>query len=377
MAEAAAATTSAARPGSRSSSRTAAAAATRFKPAGATGTVGPDLDNLEQEAKQANRGALEAFIQESIVYAERLHRSPASPTLMPHIFGDADPAGQAQRSSCSIWRSERAANDDRRHTAHEVHDPHAAPPAPTGSTASPRPAGCASLWMTPLFFGFGLGLVAGAPALARRLAPDLEGARRSSPSSSSRRRSASSSGIGGFDYWAYYASGRPTRPEDHSGHGAKSWRDYFRINTDHKVIGIQYVVTTIFFFCVGGLLAMLFRAELAQPGDQYFNPQTFNVLVSDHAALMIFLFVIPAFAGLGNYVIPLMIGAADMAFPRLNALSFWLLPIAGHDADRRHGRRRAAARRPAGRATRRSARTSRSGRCSSTWASSGRARARS
>ena len=136
-------------------------------------------------------------------------------------------------------------------------------------------------------------------------------------------------GLGGFDYWAYYASGRPTRPEDHSGHGARSWRDYFRINTDHKVIGIQYVVTTIIFFCIGGLLAMLFRAELAQPGDQYFNPQTFNVLVSNHAALMIFLFIIPAFAGLGNYVIPLMIGAADMAFPRLNALSFWLLPIAG------------------------------------------------
>ena len=95
------------------------------------------------------------------------------------------------------------------------------------------------------------------------------------------------------------------------------------------MIGIQYVVTTIIFFCIGGLLAMLFRAELAQPGDQYFNPQTFNVLISNHAALMIFLFIIPAFAGLGNYVIPLMIGAADMAFPRLNALSFWLLPIAG------------------------------------------------
>src|SRR5207245_4771445 len=101
------------------------------------------------------------------------------------------------------------------------------------------------------------------------------------------------------------------------------------VNTDHKVIGVQYVVTTIFFFCVGGLFAMLFRAELAQPGDQFFNPQTFNGLVSVHAALMIFLFVIPAFAGLGNYVIPLMIGAPDMAFPRLNALSFWLLPIAG------------------------------------------------
>src|SRR6478752_4040685 len=110
-------------------------------------------------------------------------------------------------------------------------------------------------------------------------------------------------GLGAFDYWFYWAAGRPTRPEGHSGHGAYSWRDYFRVNTDHKVIGIQYVVTTIVFFCVGGLLAMLFRAELAQPGDQFFNPQTFNVLISNHAALMIFLFVIPAFAGLGNYVI--------------------------------------------------------------------------
>ena len=51
-------------------------------------------------------------------------------------------------------------------------------------------------------------------------------------------------GIGSFDYWLHYLSGRPTRPEDHSGHGARSWKDYFRVNTDHKVIGIQYLVTT-------------------------------------------------------------------------------------------------------------------------------------
>ncbi len=136
-------------------------------------------------------------------------------------------------------------------------------------------------------------------------------------------------GIGGFDYWAYWISGRPTRPEDHSGHGAYSWKDYFRINTDHKVIGVQYLVTTIVFFILGGLLAMFMRAELAQPGMQYVDPQAYNGLFSVHASLMIFLFIIPAFAGLGNYVIPLMIGAPDMAFPRLNALSFWLLPIAG------------------------------------------------
>jgi cytochrome c oxidase subunit I len=136
-------------------------------------------------------------------------------------------------------------------------------------------------------------------------------------------------GIGAFDYWVYYALGYPTRAEDHSGHGAQSWRDYFRVNTDHKVIGVQYLVTTIFFFLAGGMLAMLVRAELAKPGIQYFDQQTYNGLFSVHAALMIFLFIIPAFAGLANYVVPLMLGAADMAFPRLNALSFWLLPIAG------------------------------------------------
>ncbi|MDP8967536.1 MAG: cytochrome c oxidase subunit I, partial [Actinomycetota bacterium] len=76
-------------------------------------------------------------------------------------------------------------------------------------------------------------------------------------------------GLGAFDYWFHYMSGRPTRPEDHSGHGAKTWRDYFRVNTDHKVIGIQYVVTSFFFFFVGGLFAMLMRAELAQPGRQF------------------------------------------------------------------------------------------------------------
>ncbi len=136
-------------------------------------------------------------------------------------------------------------------------------------------------------------------------------------------------GIGAFDYWVYYALGFPTREEDHSGHGAKTWRDYFRVNTDHKVIGVQYLVTTIFFFIVGGFLAMLVRAELARPGMQFVDTQTYNGLFSVHASLMIFLFVIPAFAGLANFVVPLMLGAPDMAFPRLNALSFWLLPIAG------------------------------------------------
>jgi cytochrome c oxidase subunit I len=136
-------------------------------------------------------------------------------------------------------------------------------------------------------------------------------------------------GLGAFDYWFRWAAGAPTRPEDHSQHGAHSWRDYFKFNTDHKVIGIQYVVTSFVFFFVGGAMAMVMRAELAQPGTQVVDPGVFNGLFSTHAALMIFIFVIPIFAGLANYVLPLMIGAPDMAFPRLNGLSFWLLPIGG------------------------------------------------
>ncbi|MCO5315990.1 MAG: cbb3-type cytochrome c oxidase subunit I [Solirubrobacterales bacterium] len=136
-------------------------------------------------------------------------------------------------------------------------------------------------------------------------------------------------GFGAFDYWFRWAAGKPTVPEDHSDHGATRWQDYFKFNTDHKVIGIQYMVLTFAFFLIGGLLAMLIRAELAQPGSQVVGANTFNGLFSTHATVMIFLFIIPMFAGIANYVVPLMLGAPDMAFPRLNALSFWLLPIAG------------------------------------------------
>jgi cytochrome c oxidase subunit 1 len=136
-------------------------------------------------------------------------------------------------------------------------------------------------------------------------------------------------GLGAFDYWFHWAAGRPTRPEDHSSHGAQSWKDYFRVNTDHKVIGVQYVVTSFFFLMVGGLIAMLMRIELAQPGAKFVDANTYNGLFSVHASILIFFFIIPVFAGLANFVLPLMIGAPDMAFPRLNALSFWMLPLGG------------------------------------------------
>jgi cytochrome c oxidase subunit I len=132
-------------------------------------------------------------------------------------------------------------------------------------------------------------------------------------------------GIGCWDYWWRWMTGRRIDPEDHSLHGAESWKDYFKANTDHKVIGIQYMVAVFFFFAVGGIFALLVRAELADSGQTIGDAETYNGLFSVHAALMIFLFVIPSFVGLSNYVLPIMIGAKDMAFPRLNALSLWLL----------------------------------------------------
>jgi cytochrome c oxidase subunit 1 len=212
------------------------------------------------------------------------------------------------------------------HDVHEVHAP--APPPPTGWRRLLAPGWLRVPWMTALFFGLGLAIVLGIRALAGwdplwHWPPVLTVAFLTAAPIGFL------AGLGAFDYWTYYAIGRPTRPEDHSGHGAYSWRDYFRVNTDHKVIGIQYLVTTIFFFLAGGLLAMLVRAELARPGTQFVDPETYNGLFSVHASLMIFLFIIPAFAGIANFVVPLMLGAPDMAFPRLNALSYWLLPIGG------------------------------------------------
>src|SRR5215204_240328 len=99
--------------------------------------------------------------------------------------------------------------------------------------------------------------------------------------------------------------------------------------TDHKKIGIMYVINSFIFFFLGGLLALGVRTELAQPGLQFVTAQTYNELFTMHATFMIFLFVIPMLAGFGNYVVPLQIGAPDMAFPRINALSLWMLPLGG------------------------------------------------
>jgi cytochrome c oxidase subunit 1 len=136
-------------------------------------------------------------------------------------------------------------------------------------------------------------------------------------------------GIGCFDWWGGWMRGNRVDYADHSQHGGSTWRDYLRVNTDHKVIGGQYLFIVFFFMLIAGAFAELLRVELANPGLQFADGETFNGFTSAHATIMIFLFVIPAFAGLANFVLPLMIGAQDMAFPRLNALSVWMLPPAG------------------------------------------------
>ena len=108
----------------------------------------------------------------------------------------------------------------------------------------------------------------------------------------------------------------------------RRWIDWVR-TTDHKKIGIMYLVTTFVFFTLGGVEALLMRTQLSQPGNTLLSGERYNELLTLHGTTMIFLFVVPVMAGFGNYFVPLMIGARDMAFPRLNALSFWLLLTGG------------------------------------------------
>jgi cytochrome c oxidase subunit 1 len=119
---------------------------------------------------------------------------------------------------------------------------------------------------------------------------------------------------------------------DHSHHGddhgpAKGWRRWV-FATNHKDIGTMYLIFACIMFFVGGFMAMIIRAELFQPGLQLVEPQFFNSMTTMHALLMIFGAVMPAWTGLANWMIPMQVGAPDMALPRLNNFSFWILPFA-------------------------------------------------
>jgi len=98
---------------------------------------------------------------------------------------------------------------------------------------------------------------------------------------------------------------------------------------DHKRIGILYICTALMFFAAGGVLALLIRSQLATPNESIVTRGSYNEVVTIHGTTMIFLVIVPILAGFGNFLVPLMIGARDMAFPRLNALSYWLYVLGG------------------------------------------------
>ncbi|MFO8040099.1 MAG: cytochrome c oxidase subunit I [Sodalinema sp.] len=109
----------------------------------------------------------------------------------------------------------------------------------------------------------------------------------------------------------------------------RHWKDFFGFSTDHKVIGIQYFVTSFFFYLVAGLMATSIRIELATPNPDFLGAENYNGVLTLHGTMMIFLWIVPTGAAFANYLIPLMIGAKDMAFPVLNGLAFWLVPPGG------------------------------------------------
>ena len=100
------------------------------------------------------------------------------------------------------------------------------------------------------------------------------------------------------------------------------------LTTNHKEIGSLYLIFSLTMFFIGGIFALVVRLELFQPGLQFVNPEFFNQMTTMHGLIMVFGAVMPAFTGLANWMIPLQIGAPDMALPRLNNFSFWLLPVA-------------------------------------------------
>ncbi len=130
-------------------------------------------------------------------------------------------------------------------------------------------------------------------------------------------------GIGAWEGWVRPWFGGPTTWDQ----GAGAAR-YFRYNTDHKVVGLQYLITAAGTFFLAGLFAMLMRAELLTPDLDFFaTPQSYNTFVGVHGTLMIFgVAVVAIIGGFGNYFVPLMVGAEDMTFPQINGLSYWFVP---------------------------------------------------
>jgi cytochrome c oxidase subunit 1 len=133
-------------------------------------------------------------------------------------------------------------------------------------------------------------------------------------------------GIGAFNGPIRWLLGRDPTHEDEMFLAGKDQGigRYFRFTTDHKVVGIQYLVLTMIVLGVGGTLAMTIRTQLITAHSNFLGPQTYNAVVGMHGILMIIALIVVVTGPFGNFILPIMIGARDMAFPRLNALSFWL-----------------------------------------------------
>jgi cytochrome c oxidase subunit I len=132
--------------------------------------------------------------------------------------------------------------------------------------------------------------------------------------------------LGVFNYWFRWATGadrgeemEPPKP---------SWKRYFNVDTNHKVIGVQYMVTALVFLPFAVILQLIGRLDLSKIIPSL-SPNAYETVISDHGLTMLFIVVLPALSGMMNYLMPLMIGAKDVAFPRLNALSYWIVPPAG------------------------------------------------
>lgn len=115
--------------------------------------------------------------------------------------------------------------------------------------------------------------------------------------------------------------------DDHHDHKPAFFKRWF-MSTNHKDIGTLYLIFSLLMLFVGGAMALVIRAELWQPGLQFVDPHFFNQMTTVHALIMVFGAVMPGFVGFANWMLPLMVGAPDMALPRMNNWSFWILPFA-------------------------------------------------
>jgi cytochrome c oxidase subunit I len=135
-------------------------------------------------------------------------------------------------------------------------------------------------------------------------------------------------GLGFFNDLVRQMIGRPVSDDDPAHGDHTSLARYFRMTLDHKVVGIQYLVGMIIYFCTAGLLAMGIRTELLSPVHHVFSSSTYIEIVGEHGTMMMMLMSSVILGPFGNYLIPLMIGSKRVAFPRLESLSFWLTPAA-------------------------------------------------